>query len=656
MRSKIFIVIAAFAALFMTSCKEDEALVTPDLDLIYKVKSTEILLRDNLWGFNDLIIEVKYEMKAIPLLANVADENGMVQPGIYHAADIFGNDNREEFYTYQFTTTNINLDTSGTGIFHKIGYYNVLNRTEIKINPDSLGSAIYNYEYLENEGLFKMTSDNLTNGKFNDAVNKRIADAILSGKPDDIANSVVEKILGNENIQASIQQLLYDLIHGKIDEIAQNPEEVSQKLAEIIVNKLKDVDWETLVYDKLVELLNELKVENPEQKAEELAAQLSGRIETNFSQSEIYNAILPVLQEFENETLPQLVPEVAEAIYGVIASAFSEENIYDKIYPAWINFSQVDSTSIAVVADTLGTVLTNHFFDAEDLATSLEPFIQTLRTTSTLQIPALAQDIIDYKLIPLVDSLNATFPGLELDPDWNNVKTVLTSTLTLIKSSIGSQTNEEAAAALAESIIGIMDLVITNGIETAILRLQDIPADQASQVIAAWINNLVSVAEPQIVAFLTEKLNELADLFNAEEVAENLSAIIHNKITEVFSAENIYNLIYPVLEKMSEMDIEAAAQKITDWLFELDLVEDDVLEEQVIAAITQIISELIGNINVDEASQKLVDLIMESNIIQNIDGDILKQLMEVKTYEFLIKLGKDINAVDTIELSIIKRL
>jgi len=650
-----FILFGLFISLFMASCKEDEQLITPDLDLIYKVKSTEILLRENTWDFNDLIIDVKYEMQAIPLLANVADENGMVQPGKYTSLDIFGNDTHQKFYSYQFTSFKINLDTTRSGVYEKIGFYNVLNRTEINLNPDSVGFAIYNYEYLENEGVFKMSSENLTNGKFNDAMNQWISDAILSGKPDDIANAVVDKILGNENLQATIEQLLYDLIHGKIDEIAQNPEEVSAKLAELLLQKLKEVDWETLVYNKVVALLTELKVENPEQKAQALAVQIANRIQTNISQADIYNAILPILQNFEDETLPTLVPALAEAIYGVISSAFSEENIYNKIYPLWTSFSEVDSTTIVAVADTLGTVLTNHFFNADSLTTKLIPFIQTLRTTSTVQIPALAQDIIDVVLIPLMDSPNATFPDLDLNPDWNSIKPILTSTLTLIKSSIGSQTNEEAAAALAESIIGIMDLAISKAVETAIFYLQDIPADQASQVIAAWINNLVVVAEPQIVAFLEAKLNALADLFLAEDVAENLSGLIYDKILEVFSADNIYTLIYPLLEHLSEIDIEAAAQKITNWLLELNLIKDNITEERALAALTEIISQLIGNINVDEASQKLVDLILQSDIVQNIDGNVLKQLIEIKTYNFLIDLGNDINAIDTIEISIKKQ-
>ena len=64
----------------------------------------ENLLRDNRWGFHDLTVSVKYESRAIPLLANVADENGMIQPGIYDSYAIFGNNHRQLNNTYEFTT------------------------------------------------------------------------------------------------------------------------------------------------------------------------------------------------------------------------------------------------------------------------------------------------------------------------------------------------------------------------------------------------------------------------------------------------------------------------------------------------------------------------------------------------------------------------
>ncbi len=655
MMNKKLIVSVLFISLFISSCEPDQDLITPDLDLIQKVKSTEILLRDNTWGFNDLVVDVKYEMRAIPLMANIADENGMVQPGKYTSFDIFGNEYRQEFFTYQFETAIINRDTTNTGAYHQLGYYNVLNKTEIRLNPDSAGLVRYKYNVSEDEKVFTITSDHLTNGIINEAVNRLITNAIYTGKPNDIANAIVDKILGNEEIQATIQQLLYDLIHGKIDEITQNPEDISQKLAELVLQKLKEVDWETLVYDKVLDILDKLQIENPEAIAQELAAQISNRIETNISQTAIYDAILPILQEFENETLPALIPVIAEAIYGVINNVFSEENIYNKIYPMWTAFSSVDSSSISQLADTLGSVVTSHFFNADSLAPLLVTFMETLRTTSTVQMPALAQDIIDNVLIPLVDNLNATFPGLELDPDWNSIKPVLTSALTVLKSSISGLTNEEAAASMAESIIGIMNSIISNGFESAILALQNIPAEQASQVIAAWAYNLVELAEPGVVAFLEEKLNELAELFNAEEVAENMAAIIHNKVMEVFSSENIYNLIFPIIEQISEINIEAAAQKITDWLLDLEIIKDNVTEEQVLEVLTGIISQLIGNINVDEASQKITYFILQSEIVQNIDGTVLKQLIELKIYEFLIDLGKEINAIEKVEFSIKKQ-
>ena len=163
------IISALFISLFISSCEPDKDLLTPDLDLIYKVKSTEILLRENTWGFNDLIVDVKLEMRAIPLLANLANENGMIQPGKYTSLDIFGNDHRQNFYTYQFATAEIKLDTTGIGEYHKFGYFNVLNRTEIRLNPDSTGYDIYKYRYSEEENLFIMTSDHLTNDKVNDS-------------------------------------------------------------------------------------------------------------------------------------------------------------------------------------------------------------------------------------------------------------------------------------------------------------------------------------------------------------------------------------------------------------------------------------------------------------------------------------------------------
>jgi hypothetical protein len=651
--NKTFLLPALFISLLIFSCQPDEDLISPDISLIKKVKSTEILLRNNTWRFNDLIVTVKYEMRAIPLLANVADENGMVQPGEYNAYEIYGNYNRQNYYKYQFRTIQILADTTTeNGTYNKVGYYNVLSPKEIRINPDSLGLATYTYRYDENDGLFTVTSDHLTNGTINDLINKKIMDAIYSGKPNDIANSVVDKILGNPKIHASVEQALYDLIHGKLEDISQNPEEISEKLASLIVEKLKETDWESLVYEKLVELLEKLKVENPEQKAEEIALQISNRIETNISQADIYAAILPIFQKFGDETLPALVPNLADAIYSVIARVFTEDNIYNKIYPAWIHFSAVDSVSILSLADTLGSVITNHFFDEAHLAAALEPFISTLRSTPNSKIPALAQDIIDQVLIPLVDSINSTFPDLNLEPDWNSVKPILVSALTAIKASIGNQSDSEAATALAKNIIGIMDLAISKGVETALFTLQDIPADQAAQVIAAWINNLVTVSEPQIVAFLEIKLNELADLFNAEAVSEEISAKIYARIMEVFGKDNIYNLILPVMQRLSDIDAEAAAAIITDWLFESGIIKDNITEEQVLAALTEGITGLIGQIDVDEATGKLVDLIMQSNIVQNVDRKVLKQMLEIKIYELLIELGKDINAIEKVEFSI----
>jgi hypothetical protein len=73
---KLLILTIVIISQFISSCEEDKDLFTPELKLIQKVKGTELLLRENKWGFNDLVVNVKYEMRAIPLLANVADADG----------------------------------------------------------------------------------------------------------------------------------------------------------------------------------------------------------------------------------------------------------------------------------------------------------------------------------------------------------------------------------------------------------------------------------------------------------------------------------------------------------------------------------------------------------------------------------------------------
>ena len=192
--NKIFLLLTFTASLFLASCDQDEDIRTPEEKQLEKIKAIGDLLQYNTWGFDDLIIDVKSEMRAIPLLANIADENGMVQPGAYNSFDIFGNDLRQEFYSYQFINNKIYLDSTGQGEFHHLGSYVVLRSDEISLAIDSITTVRYKYAYLKDEGLFEMTSGQLGNAKINKAVNLLIAESILSGKPGDIADFVGQPI------------------------------------------------------------------------------------------------------------------------------------------------------------------------------------------------------------------------------------------------------------------------------------------------------------------------------------------------------------------------------------------------------------------------------------------------------------------------------
>ena len=249
---KFTLFISAFLVLLLFfSCNKDEDR-TPSQVEMDKVIAIHTMLQDNNWGFVDYRIKVAYEAEAPLILANVADENGMVQAGTYDAYDIFGNGDRQEYYNYQFINNKLNRDTIGNNTFNDYGFYYVMSSKEIWLNPENVGFMQYEYSYNDENGNFIMTAPQGRNEKVVNLLNNIVTNSLLKGTPGDIADAVIDKLLNNDKVSEKINQILYDLIHGKIEEINQSPEDISAKLAPIIVNKLKDVDWEFIIEDKLV--------------------------------------------------------------------------------------------------------------------------------------------------------------------------------------------------------------------------------------------------------------------------------------------------------------------------------------------------------------------------------------------------------------------
>lgn len=630
---------------------EDEKRTPEQLDRD-KIMDVENLLRDNQWGFNDLTVSVRFESRAIPLLANVADENGMVQPGVYDSYAIFGDNNRQLNYTYEFTRDDIMVDTAQGSDLNRVAGYYVLSTSQIRINPDSAHRMIFEYLNDSERNQFIMKTSSNYSEEFISSINTRIINSILTGKPTKLANAVVKMLQDNENVSEAIERFLYDLIHGKVEEITQSPEEISEKLARFIVDKLKEIDWEDLLYDKILEFLKSIKTDNPEERATELAKRAADKIAASLSQSNLYDALLPIMEEIENETLPVISSRIARAIYEKIATELSQENLYSRIYPVWDEFIIADSTTVIETADTLAAIASARFFDADTLTEKLMPFVQKIDETSALKLSALAQEIIDDVLIPAIDQINEAFPGLGLEPEWGTVKPIITSLLTAIKAKLGTATVEELSAELAKGIISIMDVLLQKAFEKAIYSLQQIPADQVASVLASWLTNLIEMVEQPVIDFIEGKLNEIFEKFEADKVTQELSAIIHAKVTDVFSEENLYNLFLPLVEAFQEVDLERIARVISRWIVDTGIMPEDLTEEELIAALTDVISQLIGNVDPDNVTQKLVDLLLDNNLVEALDGKILKQVLETKIYELLGRLAGNVNAIDDIVLVI----
>ena len=617
-----------------------------------KIMAVEDLLGDNQWSFNDLTVSVRFESRAIPLLANLADENGMVQPGIYNSYAIFGDNQRQLKYTYEFTRDDILLDTMDQSNFNRIAGYYVLSTSQIRINPDTARRVVFDYVNDAEANRFLLSTSSNYSEEFIAAINNRLIRSLLSGKPTKLANAVVKMLQQNENVKKAIERFLYDLIHGKIEEVTQSPEELSEKLARFIIGKLSEINWEEVLYDKILEFLQNLQAEDPEEKASEISKRIAEKIQASLTQADLFEVLLPIMQDFENEKLPVLSSRIAAEVYNKIASELSEENIYNRVYPVWEQFTTADSTTVTETADTLAAIATERFFNKDSLTLKLQPFVQSIEDTPTRSLSALAQDIIDSVLVPAVYQINEAFPGLELDPEWNSIKPIITSLLTTIKAKLSSSTVEALSADLAESIISIMEVVLQKGFEKAIYSLQQIPADQAASVIASWITNLVEMAEQPVIDFIESKLDEIFQKFEADKATQVLSKLIHSKIIEVFNEENLYNLFLPLLEAFQETDLEKISQTIALWITELGLGPEDLTAEELITALSVLIGDLIGNVDPGNVTQKLVDLLLNNNLVEILDGKILKEVLEVKIYELLGRLAGNVNAIDSIVLVI----
>ena len=646
----IFILIGI---LFINACnKDDRTQQQIDRDDIMALERT---LRDNRWGFEDLTVSVQYPTKAIPLLANVADENGDVLPGVYDAYTIFGNSKRQLDYTYQFLRDDINLDTSDGNNFNRVAGYYVIDKSKIRIRPDSVIAVQLNYQYFESNGRIIFQAENVYKEEWVTAINNAIVNSLLSGNPTDLSDKVVDFLQDNEKVQQAIRQFLYDLIHGKIEEITSSPEEQAEKIAVFIVDKLKEIDWEAILYERILERLTEFQLEDPEEIAQQLAQQVSDKIEASISQNDIYEVLLPVFQQLEDEVLPVVVSRVAAAVYDIIAEKLSEENVYERVYPVWQEFTQVDSTTVGETADTLAGIVASHFFNMDSLTSRLIPTIELVDQTPTFQLGGISEEIIDSVLIPKVEQINARFPDLNLDPDWGTIKPIITSFLTVIKSQLGNQTVEELAESLAIQLIGLMDNLIQKGFEKAIYALQEIPPEQVASVFASWVVNLVEMVEEPVVTIIEAKLNQILEAFEAEQAAWEMAGIIHSKILEVFSEQNLYNLFTPIIEILQDLNMERIAETIAQMITEADLLPGEITEEELVAALTVKLSESIGSIDPNNVTEKLVDLLLSSDLVEQIDGDLLKKVIEFKVYELMNSIGAHINAIDNIEFSLIKK-
>ncbi len=520
----------------------------------------------------------------------------------------------------------------------------------------------YEYDFDRNDGSLILAPEEKAAGALTGMLNNLYSKILFSGALDSTASKLTEILFEDPRVQDALEEYLYEGIRGRLEEIPeQDPEDVSRKLAQAIVQLLQEQDIEGIVEAALVQRLKELTDLDPESTAKEMASKIAKKIELAFSEERIIEVILPRLEEMKDNA-EAVAAGVSEVLYQALTSLLSEERISAIVESVWVEFADIAEVDIVAIAGELATVIVDNWLNPETLSNALLPFAQRIEATPVRDIPALAEEAI-AELQRIVDGLNEKFPDLNLSPDWSEVSRVVTAAFVGAKGVIGADGAQDFAddlgILLADSIFSHEK--IEGAATKALLALQEIDPAVAGQKIGTWLAELLSQKETEITQSLAARLEAMIDALDAKDAASTIAEIVHDKIVTRLDEEALYERLLPILEKLTQIDPEGAAAFLIDLLQDAELLSKICAPdkpplptcEDLLADYLQEILEDLLPLDKDAIAHRLVQLITESDLLTEIlTEERVDKLIKFALYRRVLERAKNLNSIQRIELEL----
>ena len=609
---KQIILLITFASLLLAGCEQ------PMDPVIQTVNETNSVLQKHHWHLKQFTVETKRDDIPAPVLWNLSDS--LLPAGIYDLDEMIFDISDITSPVHKFTAERdiVALDKEFDLLTDSIGRYFVFNDRTIRIT-NSIRSLNYRYRYDNNAKTIAFTLTSESASSLIEDINHKLIDHISDKTPNKIGETIAKVLYNNEGIQRIINDALVSWIAGKTDLVNEiDPEELAETLAEEILKVLQGIDWESELTKLIKTELDNITNIDAEKLSQEISSEIAGFINEQLSLRNIYDLVLPFMDQLVSN--PESSAEkISSLLVNLVFKVFNEENLQSLVSDAWRKFTKLDDDKVKEIADTLTYFIEDIWVNQENISNLLLPATQKIDETSILKMGQLADEATE-SVKGLIDDINTLMPDLNLEPDYVQMSKTLKTAFVAAKPLIGLAGGPEKAAQEAAGLILnnlLTSELISNTFVQSINTLQSLDPEKVGTTIAAWLVGLEDKLSPVIIQYLADLFSPILENMNPEftafKIAKALSSFIEEKVTD----EALYELIYPVLKAVSEINTEAVANFIALQILELDFIKDNI-DKETISNILIPVLQSIKEVDMEHVAQLLIDALVNSGIFEEV--------------------------------------
>jgi hypothetical protein len=614
----------ASAIILVPACEQP---VDPVIESVLETNET---LQKHIWTLEDFRVELKDDDIPPPILFSLTEAE--IAGGVYDLDDMVLDASDARKLRLQFTPEKeiVHVDEEFDFVFGDASTYFVFNDRSIRLSgPNNSLNYRYNYFGSSREMMFSLTEEQAT--KTIEDINKKLIKHIANQTPDKIGDLVADILFNNEKVQQLINDQLVGLISGKIEFINDlDPDAIADSVSARIIMALQSVDWEGELTQLLKTELEKITNIDAEAVSQQIGAAVAQKINDELTVDKIYNIVLPFIENI-TENPESSAGSIAQLIVNLFGSIFDENKIKDIIRPAWVEFTMLDSTKVSAVSDTLAGVIQNVWLNEANISSIVLPFAERIDSTSILQMGALAQEVTD-SIQTLIDKINAKLPDLNLNPDYQSMKSQIQTIFIAAKPLIGlaggpQQAADDVAAILVSQILNKSN--ISSAVAAGINFLQGIDSETATNTLTTWLINLATEISPSLINYLQDLLAPIIENLNPDytafKIAQALNGFIQNNVTE----SAIANLVLPILNGITNINAEAVANYLAVQLLDSELIKENINQEN----IKNIMLPILQNLKDTDVEELVNSLIQEL-----VNSDLFKTVLTEETISTVISL------------------